>query len=85
MKKFVLLILSFIALKINAQDIVIQANSMSNNQNLSIKFSSVESYDINVEETRMQFRNNSRSAVEVDLILGNKLHHLQLYKFNMYV
>ncbi|MEO6190821.1 MAG: PKD domain-containing protein, partial [Saprospiraceae bacterium] len=84
MKNFILLFLILNLFKLKAQDIVIQSDAMPFNPNYSVKFTSVENYDIDVEDIRMQFRNAPRSAVEVDLILAGKVHRLQLYKFNVY-
>ncbi|NOT38820.1 MAG: PKD domain-containing protein [Saprospiraceae bacterium] len=67
-----------------AQDITIQGSAIPVNPALTAKFNSVETYHIDVEETRLKFRNHSRSGMEVELILGGKSHILQLFKYNMY-
>lgn len=80
---FSLLLLVFCGF-LNAQDITIQGTTIARNPDLSAKFTNVESYQIDVEETRLKFRNHSRSGLEVELILGGKSHILQLFKYNMY-
>ncbi|MEP7197752.1 MAG: PKD domain-containing protein [Saprospiraceae bacterium] len=84
MKKLLLLLVLFCTLKLSAQDIIIQGSTMPINPNYSVKFRTVENYEIDVEDIRSKFRNFSRTGVEVDLVLGGKIHRLQLYKFNIY-
>ncbi|MCC6816709.1 MAG: PKD domain-containing protein [Saprospiraceae bacterium] len=84
MKRFFLLPLLLITNLLFSQDLTIEGITMPANPGLSAKFNNVETYNIDVEKVRLQFRNHVRSSMEVELILGNKSHILQFYKYNIY-
>jgi hypothetical protein len=83
MKNIFILLFTFSTTHIFSQDVIIEGRTLPQNAEYSAKFKSYEVYEIDVEAVRNKFLNSKRTAVEAELILGNKAYTFQLFKYNI--
>ncbi|MBK7811411.1 MAG: PKD domain-containing protein [Saprospiraceae bacterium] len=83
-KIFSSIILFFLVLSVQGQDIVVKATKRVTDQALYQKFAKVEQYEINIEDLRTKLESIQKVGVEIEVQLDRKTLKFQLFEYTMY-